>query len=54
LLKRWQLGPALVAERRRLRLDVASDLADFRAALAAENWAHAAARPPVPAPAASA
>jgi DNA-binding SARP family transcriptional activator len=45
LLKRWQLGPALVAERRRLRLDVASDLADFRAALAAENWAHAAALP---------
>lgn len=48
LLQRWKLAPALLAERRRLRLDVASDLADFRAALAAGDWARAASLPDGP------
>lgn len=41
LLQRWGARSALVAERRRLRLDLASDLADFHAAVAAGRWGRA-------------
>lgn len=43
-LAAWGLQAAFVAERRRLRLDVASDVAALRAAQARGDWAAAAAR----------
>jgi DNA-binding SARP family transcriptional activator/tetratricopeptide (TPR) repeat protein len=43
LLAQWGLSEALVAERRRVKLDVASDLAEAEAASAAGRWAAAAA-----------
>jgi len=48
LLQRWGIEQALTAERRRLQLQVASDLGDFRAAVAAADWARAAALPAGP------
>lgn len=48
LLQPWGLADALQAERRRLRLSVDSDLADFRAALAAGDWARAGSLPQGP------
>ena len=41
LLEPWQLKSALLAERRRVRLDLATDLAAFRTALAAGEWLQA-------------
>jgi DNA-binding SARP family transcriptional activator len=48
LLERFGIGASLLAERRRLRLQADSDLADFRAAIAAGHWARAAALPAGP------
>ncbi len=45
LLRAWGLADALQAERRRLRLTVASDLGDFRDAMASGDWARAGALP---------
>lgn len=48
LLQRWEVADSLQAERRRLRLDMASDLGEFRAALAGGDWARASALPSGP------
>lgn len=45
LMERWQARGALHAERRRIRLDVASDLAAFRDACEARDWRTAAELP---------
>jgi DNA-binding SARP family transcriptional activator/tetratricopeptide (TPR) repeat protein len=41
LLEPWNLRSALVAERRRVRLTVVTDLGEFRAAVARAEWAEA-------------
>ncbi len=48
LLQQWGVHDALQAERRRLRLDIPSDLDDFRQHLAAGDWAAASERPAGP------
>lgn len=45
LLQQWGLHDALQAERRRIRLGLDSDLAEFRAHVATSNWADACAQP---------
>lgn len=45
LLERWEASDALHAERRRIRLDIASDLAGFRDACEARDWRTAAELP---------
>jgi DNA-binding SARP family transcriptional activator/tetratricopeptide (TPR) repeat protein len=41
LLESWNLRSALLAERRRVRLDVSTDLGEFRAAIARGHWLEA-------------